>query len=137
MLRFGLVGVAALLVSACAGGSSTTSTRSASSTPRPTVSTTPSPEAFRPPRVMRERGLDGVIGAGAASLTARFGAARIDLAEGDARKLQFASKRCVLNVFLYPLEAGSEPVATHVDARLRAGGAETDRSRCISEIERR
>jgi len=130
------IALAALAVSACAGGSGAAPTRTASSAARPPV-TTPSNEPFRTPQVMRERGLDGVIGARASSLTTRFGAARIDLAEGDARKLQFASERCVLDVFLYPLEAGSEPVATHVDARLRSGGDETDRARCIAEIERR
>ena len=33
------------------------------------------------------------------------------------RKLQFAGERCVLDVFLYPLREGQEPVATYVEAR--------------------
>lgn len=132
------IALSALAVSACAGGSGVIPNRTASSAARPPVATPPpSNRAFRPPQVMRQRGLDGVIGARASALTARFGAARIDLAEGDARKLQFASDRCVLDVFLYPLQAGSEPVATHVDARLRVGGSEVDRASCIAEIERR
>ena len=94
------------------------------------------PEAFRAPQVMRESGLESVIGEGAASLSRRFGEARIDLKEGDARKLQFASADCVLDIFLYPLREGGAPVATHVEARLRQGGAPAPRERCIDEIER-
>lgn len=131
-----VVAFSALAVSACAGGSGAAPARTANTVPRPPVAAQTN-EGFRTPQMMRDRGLNGVIGTKASALTARFGRARIDLAEGDARKLQFANERCVLDVFLYPLEAGSEPVATHVDARLRAGGGETDRAGCIAEIERR
>ena len=86
---------------------------------------------------MQERGLNGVIGAQARALTARFGRPRIDLVEGDARKLQFMGQTCVLDVFLYPLEAGREPVATHVESRLRTNGGQIDHARCIAEVERR
>ena len=85
---------------------------------------------------MRASDLDSVIGQGAASLVQRFGKARIDLVEGDARKLQFASDACVLDVYLYPLQANAQPVATHVEARQRVGGADADRARCIAEVER-
>ncbi|MEM8725241.1 MAG: hypothetical protein AAGE86_06950 [Pseudomonadota bacterium] len=127
----------ALAISACAGGSGAAPTPNAPTAARPPAAAPPTNETFRPPQVMRQRGLDGVIGARASTLTSRFGAARIDLVEGDARKLQFAGNRCVLDIFLYPLEAGSEPVATHVDARLRTGGSEVDRASCIAEIEQR
>lgn len=90
--------------------------------------------AVRLPDVMASAGLEGVIGSPTAALTARFGAPRIDLAEGDARKLQFAGPTCVLDIYLYPLAPGGEPVASRVEARLRQGGAETDRSACIREI---
>ena len=93
------------------------------------------PPSFRSPEVQRARGLDGVIGAQAGALTQRFGQARIDLVEGDARKLQFLGSACVLDIFLYPLAAGDEPVATHVEARLRKDGSDTDRARCIREVE--
>ncbi|QUL37227.1 hypothetical protein [Erythrobacter sp. JK5] len=130
-----LVAVAVLFaVSACAGGSARVPTRP-SAAPAP-VAAAPPAGAFKAPQVLRGRGLDGIIGARATTLTARFGSARIDLTEGDARKLQFASDRCVLDVFLYPLEAGAEPVATHVETRWRAGGAEADRADCIAEIDR-
>lgn len=80
-------------------------------------------------------GLGGVIGASASALAQRFGSPRIDLSEGDARKLQFLGQACVLDVFLYPASAGAQPVATHVEARLRKDGASTDTATCIREVE--
>ena len=90
----------------------------------------------RVPQVMAAAGLDGVIGSPAAALTARFGAPRIDLAEGDVRKLQFAGGACVLDIYLYPLAPGAEPVAAHVEARMRQGGADADSAACIREVAR-
>ena len=89
------------------------------------------------PEVMSPKGLGGVIGSPAAALTRRFGAPRIDLAEGDAHKLQFAGASCVLDIYLYPVSAGTEPSATHVEARLRQGGAPADPGACIREVEQR
>lgn len=89
------------------------------------------------PQVMSPKGLEGVIGLPADALTRRFGQPRIDLAEGDARKLQFAGSVCVVDIFLYPVSARAEPTATHVDARLRQGGAPADPGACIREVERR
>lgn len=85
--------------------------------------------------MMRERGLEGIIGQQANVLTRRFGKARIDLVEGDARKLQFVSKACVLDIFLYPTASGAQPVATHVEARQRKDGAAMDRQLCIRDLE--
>jgi len=89
------------------------------------------------PQVMSAQGLAGVIGSGAAALTQRFGQPRLDLAEGDARKLQFAGSTCVLDIYLYPVTAAAAPTATHVEARLRQGGAAADPGACIREVERR
>lgn len=123
--------VAALLataLAACAGGSSKPAPRAAA----PARST-----IVRVPEVMGGQGLEGVIGQNAGALTRRFGTPRIDLAEGDARKLQFAGASCVLDIFLYPVTAGQEPTAAHVEARLRQGGAAADRGACIREVEAR
>ena len=79
-------------------------------------------------------GLEGIIGAPAEGLTQRFGDARIDLQEGDARKLQFRGTNCVLDIYLYPRAAGAQPLATHVEARSRSDGAPVDRARCIDEV---
>jgi len=90
------------------------------------------------PQVMSPQGLGGVIGSSATALLRRFGQPRIDLAEGDARKLQFIGSTCVLDIYLYPVPAAaSEPTATHVAARLRQGGTAADAGACIREIERR
>lgn len=105
------------------------------------VAGAPPPRAATPgtglaPQVMQDRDTAAIIGQPPAALTARFGVPRIDLAEGDARKLQFVSERCVLDIYLYPLAAGVEPTATHVEARERQGGTATERAPCIAEIER-
>jgi hypothetical protein len=89
------------------------------------------------PQVMAAAGLQGVIGSPASALTRRFGSPRINLTEGDAHKLQFVGQTCVLDIYLYPLNAGAEPTATHVDARVRQGGAPIDPGACIREVERR
>ena len=134
MRNFAVVTGAALLVSACAGGTASAPSPARVSTP---VAAAPAPApGLRAPTINRERGLENIIGAGARVLTQRFGDARIDLIEGDARKLQFASSRCVLDIYLYPLARNAAPVATHVEARERQGGADTDKVRCIAEIER-
>lgn len=89
------------------------------------------------PQVMAAKGLEGVIGMPAAALSRRFGAPRLEVAEGDARKLQFAGANCVLDIYLYPLAAAAEPTATHVAARLRQGGAAVEPGSCIREVEAR
>jgi hypothetical protein len=89
------------------------------------------------PEMMAPQGLEGVIGQDAGTLSQRFGAPRLDVAEGDARKLQFSGRDCVLDIYLYPLRPGSDPVASHVEARQRQGGAAVDRGACIREVERR
>jgi len=117
---------AALAISGCASG------------PKPSIApVAPRSTIVVVPQVMAAQGLDGVIGAPATALTRRFGAPRIDLTEGDVRKLQFAGQTCVIDIYLYPVNAGAEPSATHIDARLRLGGAAVDGGACIREVERR
>ncbi|KEO89403.1 hypothetical protein EH31_12210 [Erythrobacter longus] len=124
---FAVICLSGLCLSACAGGAGGAST---------TARTTASAGTVPPPRILRGNGLESVIGKQATALTQRFGEARIDLSEGDARKLQFISETCVLDIFLYPLQPRSQPVATHIEARRRVGGESADRARCISEVER-
>jgi hypothetical protein len=123
LIMLGALGVA---ISGCAGGSA----------PRPAgPAAAPRSSIVVVPEVMAPAGLQGVIGSPVSALTRRFGTPRIDLAEGDARKLQFAGRACVLDIFLYPLNAGTEPTATHVEARIRQGGAAADAGACIREVE--
>jgi hypothetical protein len=102
----------------------------------PTRPATPPVTHARAPEILRLAGLEEVIEHDAASLVRRFGAARLDVREGDMRKLQFAGEPCVLDVFLYPLHEGAEPVATHVEARRASDGQEVDRAACAAALAR-
>lgn len=102
----------------------------------PTRPVTPPMTGFRAPQVQRVPGLEGVIEQDAASLIRRFGQPRLDVREGDARKLQFSSQACVFDVFLYPLRPGAEPVATYVEARRPSDGQEVDRVACAQALRR-
>ena len=102
----------------------------------PTRPVMPPAAGFRAPEIQRVPGLEGVIEQDAAGLTRLFGPPRLDVHEGDARKLQFAGTACVLDVFLYPLRSGTEPVATHVEARRASDGQEVDRAACAQALRR-
>lgn len=129
MIRSALaLGALGLALAGCAGGPKP-------ATPRPAAPQ--SSTIVVVPPVMAPEGTGGVIGSPAERLTRRFGDPRIDLAEGEARKLQFAGATCVLDVYLYPVSAGAAPTATHVAARLRQGGGAVAPEACIREVERR
>lgn len=127
----------ATLLAACGGGGAPVKSASA----RP-VATAPVPVAVRtpvrrPPMTAQVRmvpGLEGVIGATREDLSSQFGPARLDVWEGDARKLQFVGNACVLDVFLYPQAAGNEPQATYVEARRASDGQEVDRVSCVAAL---
>lgn len=119
----------ALMLAGCAGG--TVPSRPAPASPPRGSSIAVVPEMMAP------QGLEGVIGQDAGTLARRFGTPRLDVAEGDARKLQFSGRDCVLDIYLYPLRPGADPVAAHVEARQRQGGAAVDRGACIREVEGR
>lgn len=125
------------LLSACGttGGGQLPSARAATSA-RPTVR---QPVSGPPPtaRVHMMPGLEGVIGATVPDLTRQFGSPRLDVWEGDARKLQFSGSACVLDVYLYPSAQGREPQATYVDARRASDGLDVDRASCVSALRRR
>jgi hypothetical protein len=102
----------------------------------PTRPVTPPSAGFRAPQIQRLPGLEAVIEEDAASLTRTFGQPRLDVREGEMRKLQFAGQSCVLDVFLYPLRAGAEPVATYTEARRSSDGQEVDRAACVAALRR-
>ena len=114
------------------------------STPAPTraasvPATRPAPPpatGFRAAKVMNLPGLEGVIGADSAGLQRQFGAPRLDVWEGDARKLQFSGEACVLDVYLYPPRLGAAPTATYVDARRASDGLDVDRASCVKALKR-
>lgn len=130
------------LLSACgeAGGGQVQSASAAVTAPRPArVPSTRRPQRHAVPLapvIQQVPGLETVIGATAAQLSGQFGEPRLDVWEGDARKLQFSGEPCVLDVYLYPREQGREPQATYVDAR-RADGQDTDKLACATALRKR
>lgn len=100
--------------------------------PAPTVTS----GTFRAPRLMNLPGVTGLIGASAADLLRQFGPARLDVVEGDARKLQFIGEACVLDIYLYPAAPGAQPTASYVDARRSSDGLDVDRVSCIAALKR-
>jgi hypothetical protein len=137
--------LALLPIAALAACAPTTGTKVAS-TPAPGTARVASVPATRPPppatggfraaRVMNLPGLESVIGADSAALQRQFGAPRLDVWEGDARKLQFSGEACVLDVYLYPPSPGAKPTATYVDARRASDGLDVDRAACVKALKR-
>lgn len=127
----------ALLLAACGaspGGVSSTPERPA---PRklPAVRQ-PARTLPRDPQVQSVPGLEGVIGANRQQLLRAFGEPRLEVWEGDARKLQFTGAACVLDIYLYPTTASREPRATFADARRSSDGQEVDRAACVAALRR-
>ena len=88
----------------------------------------------RAPTLQAIPGVAGVIGADRAQLVHAFGEPRLDVWEGDARKLQFTGTACLLDIYLYPANGSKEPVATYVDARRASDGQDVDRAACIAAL---
>jgi hypothetical protein len=86
--------------------------------------------------VFSRAGLENVIGRNARAIEGQFGKPDLDIREGPARKLQFASPVCVLDAYLYPPKSGGEPIVTYVDARLPDGG-DIDRASCAVALTKR
>lgn len=128
------------LLSACGetSGGGKVKSASAASTARPTTRRPPvrQPITQSPPKAQVQMlpGLEGVIGSTATQLSRQFGQARLDVFEGDARKLQYSGNACVLDVYLYPGAQGREPQATFVDARRGSDGQDVDRAACIAAL---
>ena len=131
---------AAAALAGCSGGSAKVT--SAGAAVRHSAATAPvrQPSRYRPhnlPPVQVVPGVQGVIGATANDLTRQFGPARLDVWEGDARKLQFVGPACLLDVYLYPADTGREPQASYVDARRPSDGQDVDRAACITALRQR
>jgi len=132
-----LLGLACMLC-ACGGTGSGKVQSASAATPR--VAAAPSelrrPMRYRPrnPQVQAIPGLEGVIGLTAGRLSRMFGPARLDVWEGDARKLQFSGNACVLDIYLYPDAPGGEPEAAYIDARRPEDGKDVDRAGCVEAL---
>jgi hypothetical protein len=75
------------------------------------------------------------MGQTAERLERLFGKPRLDVNEGDARKLQFSNGQCVLDAYLYPQGDNNAQVVTYVDAR-RDDGMAVDRASCVAALRR-
>jgi hypothetical protein len=127
---------ALLALAACGGG--TDAVRPLPAPPPPLRAIRPAPPAaiqtLRPKAHLQALpGLEGVIGADVEALNRQFGAPRLDVREGDARKLQWSGGPCVLDAYLYPPDGGGRPIATFVDAR-RGDGRDVDRAACVAAL---
>jgi len=123
------------LLAACGATGATAPARPQSASAAPVPVRKPVRPAGMSATVHMMPGLEGVIGATPAQLAKQFGQPRLDVYEGDARKLQFAGEACVLDIYLYPQAAGGgEPLATYVDARRSSDGKDVDRAACVTAL---
>ena len=114
-----------LLLAACGGGDYTPPVAQISQPePRP-VHHVPLHEAVQ----------NGVIGADAEGLIRQFGQPRLDIRDGDTRKLQWSGTACVLDAYLYPGDRGARPTVTYIDTR-RGDGRDVDHTACITALRR-
>ena len=89
------------------------------------------PEITATPRTARS----GLVGLTAQDLVGRFGNPALQVREGTSLKLQFRSRACVLDAYLYPsASSGGVLRVTHIDARAPSG-VDTDQAACISALE--
>lgn len=139
-----LAALLSALLAACGGSAGVQS--AGSKPPRPAAKppagqqvTVRAPVKTPPPAPKRQvlPGLEGVIGAGPAALERRFGPARLDVYEGDVRKLQFVGSACVLDVYLYPPAPGREVEATYVEARRASDAQDVDDVACVNALTKR
>jgi len=126
----------ALLLAGCAS----TSGGGVASTPHPPKRGTQIPNVRQPTHTARDPsfqaipGADGVIGSNESQLVRMFGEPRLNVWEGDARKLQFTGKACLLDIYLYPSTSSKEPRASYIDARRVSDGQDVDRAACIAAL---
>src|SRR5690348_3005390 len=97
---------------------------------RPEQAPEPQQPAQAAPVQRRTTELAGLTGK---ELIEHLGRPALQIQEGTSIRLQFRSRYCVLDAYLYPGQNGVLRV-THVDTRTPAG-VDTDQGRCISALE--
>jgi hypothetical protein len=122
----------ALTLSACASSGGTGGAKPVSGSTRAPVRT-PVVAPVRDPQFRMEPGLEQVIGASQSQIVGQFGQPRLDVWEGDARKLQFAGTACILDIYLYPTTRSRDPLATYAEAR-RSDGRDVDKAACVNAL---
>ena len=94
------------------------------STPEPSVApvATPAPRAT------------GLIGLTGQEVANRLGLVpTLQIREGNGTKIQFRTRSCVLDAYLYPPARGGQPVVEHVDTRTPQG-ADYPEVSCLAEF---
>lgn len=122
------------LLAACASAPSTGVATTPSSVRQPVR--TPVATGVRDPQFHMEPGLEGIIGATERQIVGQFGPARLNVWEGDARKLQYAGDACVLDIYLYPTTKSREPLASFAEARRSSDGKDVDKAACVRALRR-
>ncbi len=135
-LRIILLSSLIAMLEACGGGT-TPPPRRVISAPPPVRAPLVQLPARRPPPARMVPGLEGVIGATTGDLIRQFGKPRLDVFEGEARKLQFSGPACVLDIYLYPAATGREPQASLAEARRASDGRDVDRASCVASLRKR
>ena len=77
-----------------------------------------------------------LIGASAGDLIRAFGTPALQIREGSGLKLQFRSRACILDAYLYPAQQGGAEQVTYVDART-SSGSPTDGAQCALSLSQR
>lgn len=121
--------LALTVLTACGGGGGEVA-RPARAAPAPHV-----PVPGPPTPIALAAGVGKVQGQTGAHLIAQFGTPRIDVREGQGRKLQFAGPICVLDAYLY-VKGRNEAIVTHIDTRQR-DGKPIDQASCIAALSKR
>ena len=76
-----------------------------------------------------------LLGMTASELVSHLGNPALQVREGAGLKMQFRSRFCVVDAYLYPPPSGAGLTrVTHSDTRLPSG-ADTDQATCISAVE--
>ena len=91
--------------------------------PEPVAPSPPPPIDARPSQLM---------GLGAADVTALLGAPGFVRTEADAQVWQYAIDGCVLDIYLYPDEAGGPPGVVYYE--IRSNGASEPRPTCFVDL---
>ncbi len=86
-----------------------------------------------PPPLQNVRG--AIIGLTSPELVQRLGSPALQIREGSSLKLQFRSRFCVLDAYLYPPVGAAAPYrVTYVEARTRSL-APVDQATCLSSLQ--
>lgn len=76
----------------------------------------------------------GLIGLTGQEIANRLGVVpTLQIREGNGTKLQFRTRSCVLDAYLYPPARGGQPLVEHVDTR-SPSGADYSEPACLAEF---